>query len=265
MAEGESSAIALLLLEETTGLSRMQLMMADRIDCDEAALLRQAKRIAGGEPVQYVLGTADFCGLTFGVQPGVLIPRPETEELVQWTVETAQQMPADRPLRVLDIGTGSGCIAVSLAHLLPEAEVTALDVSDDALRIASANARRNGVQVHFQHLDILTEPLQGTYDIIVSNPPYICNSEAADMERNVLDHEPHLALFVPDADPLLFYRTIAQKALTHLRPSGALLFEINRAYGDATLCLLRTLGYANAELRQDQFGNDRMTKCKAPH
>ena len=257
MAEGEASAIAFLLLEEQTGLTKAQILTTDTPPADTDRLLTLAQKVAEGFPIQYALGISDFCGLKFHVEPGVLIPRPETEELVDWVVSSC---PSDQQRRILDIGTGSGCIAVTLAKRLPHAQVTACDISPVALRVAAQNADRHGVEVRFQHTDILTETPQGTYDVVVSNPPYICNSEARQMQRNVLDHEPHLALFVPDATPLLFYEAIARKSLQLLSPGGFLFFEINRQYGTAVTSLLRSLGYTDVELRQDQFGNDRMVR-----
>lgn len=274
--EGEASAIALMLLEEVAGLTKMQVLTGtmpegSHTDALLDTLRSMARRISMYEPVQYVLGYEWFRGMRFKVTPDVLIPRPETGELVDWAIEAS----ADR---ILDIGTGSGCIAISLAKALPAAQVTALDISHAALSIAQENAIANSTTVDFLHCDILTDPipLQSSfgvfgsdstplpYDLIISNPPYICDSEASDMSPNVLDHEPHTALFVPDADPLLFYRTIARKALTALAPHGILMFEINRAYGDETVQLLRDFGYTDIQLRQDSFGNPRMIRSKAP-
>ena len=249
--------------------------------------------MAQGEPVQYVLGEADFCGLTLKVKPGVLIPRPETEELVAWVEENVKAnsnlLPLTSnlsPFKLLDIGTGSGCIAVALAKKLKEAEVEAWDVSDDALEIARENAKRNGVQVKTSKVDVLDinansnsqlstlncqlSPLTShlspltSYNIIVSNPPYICEEEKAEMERNVLEHEPRLALFVPDDDPLLFYRRIAELGLSLLKEKGLLFFEINRRFGEEVVKMLQEKGYREVELRQDMFGNDRMVKAIKP-
>ena len=259
MAEGEASAIAFMLLEEQTGLTKAQILTTDAPAAAPASLLALAQRVADGLPIQYALGFSDFCGLRFHVEPGVLIPRPETEELVGWVLQTC---PPDGVLSLLDIGTGSGCIAVALAKRLPHARVSACDVSPTALRIAAQNADRLGVEVRFQQTDILTAQPQGRYDVVVSNPPYICEREAAQMQRNVLDHEPHLALFVPDANPLLFYDAIARKSLQLLRPGGYLFFEVNRQYGSEVVTLLHTLGYTDVELRQDQFANDRMVRAR---
>lgn len=257
---GEASAIAFLLLEEVAGMSRSQALMGDdSLQRDE--LLHMAERIAKGEPVQYVVGKAEFCGLTFHVEPGVLIPRPETEELVE-----AVDLQNVQNARVVDIGTGSGCIAISLSKKFPNAKVEGWDISNDALRIAKGNAELNELNVSFHKVDVLSvSPSEALslaegkrVDAIVSNPPYICDREKSDMERNVLDHEPHLALFVPDEDPLLFYRKIAELGVEILSTGGRLYFEINRAYGRETVLLLEGLGYSNVQLVQDQFGNDRM-------
>lgn len=227
-------------------------------------------RLMAGEPLQYVEGQAHFHGLSFRVGPGCLIPRPETAELVDWVVDGCGRIASlspgfeQRPRRILDVGTGSGCIAVSLAHALPGAIVSAVDVSEDALRIARGNASLNGVEVEFEKLDILSgEPL-GRFDVIVSNPPYICLSERAVMHKNVLDFEPALALFVPDADPLLFYRRIAEIGTKHLDAGGELYFEINERFGPQTVDMLSQMGYMNVELRQDFYGKDRMVRGRLP-
>ena len=295
--EGEANAITLLLLDKVADIDTMHALMGDDSP-KRAELLAMADRIAQGEPVQYVIGEADFCGLTFRVAPGVLIPRAETEELVEWVV---QEIPAPEggghpegvadggDLRILDIGTGSGCIAISLAKKLPGAQVEAWDISDEALSIAKQNAELNGAKVDFKHMNVLSLPSEicssspdglslttsnhpspdglplcglGDLSIIVSNPPYICNRESADMEPNVLEHEPHLALFVPDDDPLLFYRKIAEIGRYMLRPGGQLYFEINRAYASETGEMLASLGYSDIIVRQDQFGNDRMVRAQ---
>ena len=256
MEAGEASAVAWVLIEDLCGMSKADVLMGKEPENAEV-LERAARRVAEGEPVQYVTGKAMFCDLEFHVEPGVLIPRCETEELVR-------MIEREKPKSVLDIGTGSGCIAVSLAHLLPEAKVEAIDVSDDALRIAKGNADRLGADVRFIKKDILTEDVAGMYECVVSNPPYICNSEAEDMEINVLDHEPHLALFVPDGNPLLFYRRIAEMGLHILYNKGMLAFEINRRFGKEMKEMLSALGYIDIEVMKDQFGNDRMVKAIKP-
>jgi len=265
MAEGEASAISFMLIEEVTGLNRTQILTADAADINLAQLLLLAEQVASGTPVQYALGYAYFCGLKFHVNPGVLIPRPETEELVEWVCSTANHIPH---LHILDIGTGSGCIAIALAKKLPQARVTALDVSPEALVTARRNAVFHQVEgIDFLQYDILKAslcPLSSLCppcDVIVSNPPYIPESEAAQMEQNVLAHEPHLALFVPNQTPLLFYEVIARKALTLLTPGGQLFFEINSRFGSEIQSLLLHLGYTNIQLRQDLFGSDRMVSC----
>ena len=261
-ANGEASAMALMLLEDVAGISRTQALMEENVDEDTMGTLRtMAERIANGEPLQYVTGKAEFCGMSFKVNSNVLIPRPETEELVEWIVDVAKRK--EGRVRVLDIGTGSGCIAVSIAKNVGTAQVDAWDVSEGALRTARENAASNGVDVRFERVDVLSfdgKTSNEKYDIIVSNPPYICKSEAKDMERNVLEHEPHIALFVDDDDPLLFYRRIADIGNHLLNDGGLLFYEINRQYGAETIAMLQASGYSNIVIRQDQFGNDRMAK-----
>ena len=260
ISEGEASALAFMLVEETTGLSKTQVLTTDTTGIDIATIRNCTQAIAGGTPIQYVLGYSNFCGLRLKVSPAVLIPRPETEELVRWAVETSSQ-----PTSILDIGTGSGCIAIALAKAFPEATVTAVDISEAALAVARENAKSNDVNVAFCMLDILTrQPVGNAYDIIISNPPYICRSEARDMEANVLLHEPHTALFVPDDDPLLFYRAIARVATEKLAAGGFLYFEINRQFAAPLRTMLTSLGYGDIALRQDQFGNDRMIRATRP-
>lgn len=267
----EANAMARLILEKRFGTSLTEIYTGK----DKQFLPEQRKdledilqRLLRNEPVQYVLGEADFCSEMFSVGPGVLIPRPETEELVAWIGET---MPAT-PCKVLDVGTGSGCIAISLAKRFPQARVTAWDISEQALAIARANNGRLGTNVHFVRRDVLEEAKaceavgrqsdEGTFDVIVSNPPYVTCSERKEMEANVLDWEPALALFVPDDDPLLFYRSIARLAQRLLKPGGRLFFEINRAYGTVTVNLLQGMNYRNVELRKDLSGNDRMVSAQ---
>lgn len=293
--EREAKAIVRLLLEEQFGLTMADVLageMAPATMGDE--LERQMHRLEQGEPVQYVLGEAWFCGHRFHVEPGVLIPRPETEELVEWVREDPLQPPPTRggfmrsnaisdtlsssttplpswggvgeeALRILDIGTGSGCIAVSLALSLEGADVTAWDISPTALRIAQANAEHLGADVTFVKQDTLYPPNDvAVWDVIVSNPPYVCEREATQMAHHVLEHEPHEALFVPDGDALLFYRTIAQYAHRALKPSGALYFEINPLYADELSSMLHAMGFANVQFKSDQFGKCRMVKAERP-
>lgn len=213
------------------------------------------ERLSSGEPFQYVMERTEFCGLPFKVTPAVLIPRPETEELVAGIVSENAGRTA---LSVLDIGTGSGAIAVTLAKNLPAASVTALDVSDEALMVAAENAETNNVSVRFLKFDILGEaPLPGRYDLIVSNPPYVPERDRAAMHRNVLEHEPALALFVPDDRPLLFYEAIAEKSATALNPGGRLYLETHEEYHPELKQLLENHGFVNVECRQDLFGRPR--------
>ena len=213
-------------------------------------------------PIQYLLGTTHFYGLEFEVNPNVLIPRPETEELVDWIVQKSRIKNQESKIKILDIGTGSGCIAISLAKNLPNAEVFALDVSEKALTTAQKNAEFNQVQIQFIHQSILeTEDLGQQFDLIVSNPPYVRNLEKQEIKKNVLDNEPHLALFVADNDALIFYRKIAQLAQKNLSPNGQLYFEINQYLGQETLDLLQEIGFKDITLRKDIYGNDRMIQC----
>jgi release factor glutamine methyltransferase len=213
-------------------------------------------------PIQYIIGTTHFYGLEFIVDENVLIPRPETEELVDWIVKLNSKLSKKKNLKILDIGTGSGCIAVSLAKNIPNSEVFAIDVSEKALAIAKKNAILNKVPVTFLHKNILeTKDLNQKFDIIVSNPPYVRNLEKAEIKPNVLDNEPHLALFVPDNDPLIFYKKIAELAAANLNPNGQLFFEINQYLGKETQELLEYIGLKNIELRKDIYGNDRMIAC----
>ena len=211
-------------------------------------------RLSAACPVQYVLGEAEFCDLTFEVRSGVLIPRPETEELVARVVADSRA-----GVRILDVGTGSGTIAVSLAKMVEGAEVVAVDISDIALEIAARNAERNGVKVEFVKADALADMSHlGQFDIIVSNPPYIPQSDLATMNRNVVDFEPHTALFVADDDALCFYRSIAQNGLTMLRTGGRLYFEIYEQFGSQIADMLRQMGYSDVVVAKDIFDKERM-------
>ena len=266
----EAKAIARMVYEVRFGLMPSDLFIGKdtQLSTDDQKLLAEiTQRLLTGEPIQYVLGEAEFGGRTFHVEPGVLIPRPETYELCQWIIEERRGKKEEgRNTSILDIGTGSGCIACTLAAELADAEVTAWDISDDALRIATENAKRTNVHVSFEKVDVLNTSLLNRerpatgLDIIVSNPPYICNKERATMERNVLEHEPELALFVPDDDPLLFYRTIARFAAKTLNPGGALYFEINPLYVSEMQQMLSEEGFSHTEIRNDQFGKQRFTK-----
>ena len=257
---GEVSALTRIIAMELLGVSQMAYFLKDNITltAEQEALLDNAiERLKKQEPIQYILGYSDFCGLRFKVTPATLIPRPETSELVEWVANEATGSES-----ILDIGTGSGCIAVSLAHKLPQSKVTAWDISNEALAVASENSKENGQTVAFEQVDILAyEPTGEQFDIIVSNPPYIKKNEKEAMHSNVLDWEPHTALFVPDSDPLLFYCAIAEKGLTILKPGGRLYFEINRAHGKETMEMLAALGYTNIELRKDFAENERMIRA----
>ena len=250
----EAEQLMRILLEDLFGIDwNQQLMNPDlRIDERQHFELRTAvERLLAGEPVQYVTGMAHFCDLLIKVSPAVLIPRPETEELVQKICAT---IPQESPIRIWDIGTGSGCIAIALAKHFENAEVIAFDVSEDALHIAKENAENNGVQVTFVHDDVLSpksEFFNLPVDLVVSNPPYVCDSERAAMERNVLDWEPENALFVPDDDPLLFYRQILKLAKDRLTYDGQIWFEINEAKGEEMLQLCLGMGFDKAEILTD--------------
>ena len=264
--EGEARAMARLVLETRFGLTLTDICLgrSRNFSLEERQCLENiVKRLLQKEPVQYVLGQADFCGRTFHVAPGVLIPRPETEELVGWVLQDLPS-PSASP-RVLDIGTGSGCIAITLAMELPKAQVEAVDISPEALAIAQGNADRLGAKVGFSCRDILSALPDGEalprWDIIVSNPPYICEREKKEMEKNVLCYEPSLALFVPDNDPLRFYRPIGEYAVRTLSEGGRLYVEINRAYAEETASLFRSLGLRDIAIREDLYGNKRMIQC----
>lgn len=209
-------------------------------------------------PIQYILGTAHFMGLNFNVNSNVLIPRPETEELVSWVLD---EVNVDEEITILDIGTGSGCIAITLAKNLPKAKVFALDVSKEAIKVAKSNAEANNVDVTFIEKNILEEiNLAEKFDVVVSNPPYVRDLEKSEMSANVLEHEPNLALFVSDTNPLVFYKAISSFSLKHLRKDGKLFFEINQYLGEKTKQLLVNHNYKNIYLKKDIFGNDRMLK-----
>lgn len=256
--ESEAKAMARIVLEDRFGLSQTDILLGkdSELSADDRTELENIiDRLVHEEPLQYVLGFTHFCGHRFMVRPGCLIPRPETEELVR----LAEQYEGS----FLDIGTGSGCIAISLA--ISGKEVTAWDISDEALLIACENARSLGAKVTFEKKDILH--IGGDvrhWDIVISNPPYVRQSEAKDMMANVLNHEPHQALFVPDQDPLLFYRAIADFSFTHLNRGGKLLLEINQWLSSETAELLREKGFRDVEIMKDQFGNNRMIQCTRP-
>lgn len=257
---GEARAITDYVLDVCFGLSKADILCGavEEMTAEKTAELNKIfGRLMEGEPVQYVLGRAEFCGRWFSVRPGVLIPRPETEELCAWI--TADSKASASP-KVLDIGTGSGCIAITLQLDMPESKVTAWDISADALDVARENAKQLGANVNFVKQDALNAKPEGEWDVIVSNPPYICEKEKKDMAVNVLEHEPHTALFVPDADPLLFYRAITRLAVQTLSKGGRLYFEINPIYADDTCHMMRAEGMTAVELRSDMYGKQRMAK-----
>lgn len=219
-------------------------------------------RLLVHEPIQYIIGYTEFYGLQIGVSPHTLIPRPETEELVDWILKEQQSHTNQSPKRILDIGTGSGCIAIALAKHLQGAEIAGLDISEEALNIAKQNAVINHVEVFFFRQDILKQSkLQETYDIIVSNPPYVRNLEKELMKANVLKYEPLTALFVPDEDPLVFYRIIGKMAMEHLAIGGHLFLEINEYLGKGMVELLKHLGFSNINMVKDFRTKDRFIKC----
>jgi release factor glutamine methyltransferase len=264
---GEAQAIVRTVLDVEYGMTLTDIICGkvNELSSDEERNLEEIiARLQNGEPVQYVLGEADFAGRTFHVEPGVLIPRPETAELCQWIEEDVSSLEADERKQILDICTGSGCIAITLGLTIPNSEVTGWDISEDALRIAQGNVemlKAGNVRIEYQDALMLPKAAEAA-DIIVSNPPYICEKEKADMEKNVLEHEPSIALFVPDEDPLKFYRAIAEYASSALKPEGALYFEINPIYAKETREMLEELGFKDIETKEDAFGKKRMMKAK---
>ncbi len=280
---GEAQAIVRTVLDVEYGMTLTDIICGkvNELSSDEERNLEEIiARLQNGEPVQYVLGEADFAGRTFHVEPGVLIPRPETAELCQWIEEEVSSLKADERKQILDICTGSGCIAITLGLNIPNSEVTGWDISEDALRIAQGNVeilKAGNVRIEYQDALMLPEAeeaaeiseatksessLSKGWNVIVSNPPYICEKEKADMEKNVLEHEPSIALFVPDEDPLKFYRAIAEYASSALKPEGALYFEINPIYEKETREMLEELGFKDIETKEDAFGKKRMMKAK---
>ena len=283
---GEAQAIVRTVLDVEYGMTLTDIICGkvNELSSDEERNLEEIiTRLQNGEPVQYVLGEADFAGRTFHVEPGVLIPRPETAELCQWIEEDVSFLEADERKQILDICTGSGCIAITLGLTIPNSEVTGWDISEDALRIAQGNVemlKTGNVRIEYQDALMLPKAeeaeeaaeiseatksessLSKGWNVIVSNPPYICEKEKADMEKNVLEHEPSIALFVPDEDPLKFYRAIAEYASSALKPEGALYFEINPIYEKETREMLEELGFKDIETKEDAFGKKRMMKAK---
>ena len=263
--ENEAKSIVYLLLEHYLNLSKTDILLDNFVnqpfDFQDIII-----RLKAQEPVQYIIGETEFYGRKFKVTPDTLIPRPETEELVQLVVSSwslAVGSVAQSPISVLDLGTGSGCIAISLACELPNAQVYAYDISEKVLKIAKENANRNNVNVIFEQLDILNFPPSSfpPFSIIVSNPPYVMNAEKSEMEQNVLDYEPHLALFVEDSNPLIFYKSIAEFAFKNLIINGLCIVEINQAFGLETAELFWNQGFRYVEVVKDMFGKDRMVKA----
>ncbi|MEP7095844.1 MAG: peptide chain release factor N(5)-glutamine methyltransferase [Flavobacterium sp.] len=260
----ESESFFYLILEDKHKLRQIDLALNHDLNFSEADIviwsvfLDQLKKEV---PVQYLLGKTNFYGLDFEVNENVLIPRPETEELVEWIIHENSNINKSKKLKILDIGTGSGCIAISLAKNLPNAEVSAIDVSKKALETAKRNAVNNNVEVTFILQNILElDELKYNFDIIVSNPPYVRNLEKEEIKKNVLEYEPHLALFVEDNDALVFYKKIASLAQKNLLENGQLYFEINQYLGKEMIDLLEKMNFENIELRKDIYDNDRMIK-----
>lgn len=251
-----------MMLEDVLNLSKIDFALEpNTIVTDEKNI--QIDEIIDGlskhQPIQHLIGFTEFMDLKLMVNEHVLIPRPETEELIDWIVNDFATL---SHIDVLDIGTGSGCIPITLYKGLSDANVNTIDVSTKAIETAKTNAKNNQANIHFIHQNILTtKKLPQQYDVIVSNPPYVRNLEKAEMQNNVLDYEPHLALFVSDEDPLIFYRKIAELAIHSLKPNGALYYEINQYLGKETIALLKQIGFKNIELKKDMFGNDRMVKA----
>jgi len=263
----EIDSFFFILMEEKLKLQRIDTVLKpDFLISDEilAELKNILKKLQKEEPIQYILGNTEFYGLPFFVDKNTLIPRSETEELVAWVIAEATDSQNNSLLKlsILDIGTGTGCIPISLAKNLPKAKISAIDISSEALKVAKQNALLNKVEVDFMELDILkTKKLSQEFNIIVSNPPYVRELEKVEIQNNVLENEPHLALFVANENPLIFYNKIADLAKQQLSKNGLLFFEINQYLGQETIALLHEKGFKNIELRKDIFGNDRMIKC----
>ena len=261
----EAESFFYLILEDKFQLKRLDLALNPSFEFSAEAmkvwklLVIQLKQEI---PIQYLLGTTEFFGLPFTVNDNVLIPRPETEELVDWIIKEEKKIEREKAIKILDIGTGSGCIAISLAKNIPNSRVFAIDVSAKALEVARKNAEINSVSVTFLKKNILeTDDLLEQFDIIVSNPPYVRNLEKQEIKKNVLDNEPHLALFVEDFDALVFYRKIISLAMKNLNEDGQLFFEINQYLGSEMIAILQENDFESVELRKDIYGNDRMTRA----
>jgi release factor glutamine methyltransferase len=268
--KGEAEKITDMLLEHLTGSDKTERMLyknAALSPMEEETLKQNTERLLKHEPVQYVLGEAWFYGMKFQVDKNVLIPRPETEELVDWILKDrkTESTQFSAPGSILDIGTGSGCIAIALKKKIPGAQVTAIDVCSEALFKASENALALEATVDFKLLDFLDEEKWnglGQYDVIVSNPPYVRQSEAATMHKRVTGFEPHQALFVPDSDALIFYRKLAAFAKKHLKSDASIFVEINESFGGEVIHLFSSEGFSKVELRKDMQGKDRMLKAE---
>ncbi len=260
-SSGEITALTRTLVTELLHIKESTFFLKEPLTLSpqQTSLLDEAiLRLQQQQPIQHILGYENFCGLQFAVNRSVLIPRPETQELAAWIISEAKGEE-----NILDIGTGSGCIAISLANKLPNSKVEAWDISNEALSIASQNNATNNTTVRFVQKDIFTATAkEKEFDIIVSNPPYIKEEEKKSMHRNVLDYEPHIALFVPDSNPLLFYREIAIKSQSMLRSQGSLYFEINREHANDIMQMLKEMHYTDIELRKDFADNDRMIRAK---
>ncbi|WP_405568051.1 peptide chain release factor N(5)-glutamine methyltransferase [Polaribacter sp. Asnod6-C07] len=263
----EIDSFFFLLIDEYLGLQRIDTVLKPDFKIDEvklSTLNKVLKRLKKQEPIQYIIGKTEFYGYPFLVDENTLIPRPETEELVEWILNEVDNLDLakNKKLNILDIGTGSGCIPIALAKNLKNATISAIDVSSKALKMAKKNAELNKVNINFIEKDILTaDNLSESYDIIVSNPPYVRELEKAEILNNVLENEPHLALFVSDDDPLVFYNKIAELAKTHLTKNGILFFEINQYLGLETVSILKEKTFKNIVLKKDLFKNDRMIKA----
>ncbi len=267
----ELRELAYWIIEESTGMTRNDILLGRKDTKNIPNIEIILEKLRAHVPIQYIFGHTQWMGLDLQVTPATLIPRPETAELVEWILRS---VPRDTHARVLDIGTGSGCIAIALKQRAPLWQVTGVDISTEALAVARNNAQRNGVEIEWLQADILSDEVmrrlgdeakgERRWDIIVSNPPYICEKEKKDMEARVLDYEPHSALFVPDTDPLLFYRKIATLSA---KSEGKLylFFEINEAYGNEVCTMLREMGYTNVELKHDIYGKPRMVSGRIAH
>ncbi len=270
----EANALIMILLEHYFNIDKIKIALEPDMRLSESELLTlhfAVKELLKNRPIQYIIGETEFCGMRFFVNENVLIPRPETQEMVEMIASIARRDNAcviRTECKIIDIGTGSGCIAISLAKLIPNSDVTAVDVSEKALEVAKKNAEANGVNVHFVLDDILNPHVKThgrasqQFDIIVSNPPYVCESEKTEMRANVLDHEPSSALFVPDSDPLIFYRKILEFAQKALKPDGQIWFEINEKFGKETAELCREKGFKNVEIIKDFRGKERIVRAQ---